>query len=42
MPGRDNFRALDILGWILVIGSLAGVLVHGLGRIFTANGRKEG
>jgi octaheme c-type cytochrome (tetrathionate reductase family) len=42
MPGRDNFRVLDIFGWILVLGSLAGVTLHGLGRIFTSNGRKEG
>jgi octaheme c-type cytochrome (tetrathionate reductase family) len=42
MPGRENFRLLDISGWILVLGSLMGVLLHGLGRIFTSNGRKEG
>ena len=41
MPGRDNFRALDTLGWIVVIGALLGVVLHGLGRVFTANGRKE-
>jgi octaheme c-type cytochrome (tetrathionate reductase family) len=42
MPGRDSFRILDTLGWIVVIGSLLGVILHGLGRIFTSNGRKEG
>ena len=42
MPGRDHFRFLDIFGWLVVLGSLVGVTLHGLGRIFTANGRKEG
>jgi hypothetical protein len=42
MPGRDNFRVLNTLGWILVIGSLVGVSLHGLGRIFTYKGRKRG
>lgn len=44
MPGRDKFTYLCYLGWFLVIGSLAGVSLHGLGRIFTrrnGNGRKE-
>jgi len=40
MPGRDRVRPLDVLGWIAVFGALAGVLVHGLTRMFT-NGRKE-
>ena len=41
MPGRDKFNALDALGWIAVLGSLVGVCLHGLTRMFT-NGRKEG
>jgi len=41
MPGRDKFELLDSLGWILVLGHLLGVGVHGLTRMFT-NGRKEG
>jgi octaheme c-type cytochrome (tetrathionate reductase family) len=41
MPGRDRFRPLDSLGWILVVGSLIGVAVHAGMRMFT-NGRKEG
>jgi hypothetical protein len=40
MPGRDRTGTLDVMGWIVVLGSLLGVLVHGLGRFFT-NGRKE-
>ncbi len=41
MPARDNFSLLDSLGWILVLGHLLGVTIHGLTRMFT-NGRKEG
>jgi octaheme c-type cytochrome (tetrathionate reductase family) len=40
MPGRDHFSLLDSLGWILVLGHLLGVAIHGLTRVFT-NGRKE-
>ncbi len=32
MPGRDNFRWLDILGYFALGGALAGVLTHGLLR----------
>jgi octaheme c-type cytochrome (tetrathionate reductase family) len=38
MPARDGAGVIDALGWILVLGSLVGVSVHGLGRIF-AKGR---
>ena len=41
MPGRDRIGGLDTLGWVAVIGALIGVCIHGLGRIFTTNGRKE-
>lgn len=41
MPGRDGSKVIDTLGWVLVLGSLLGVTLHGLGRIFTSNGRKE-
>jgi hypothetical protein len=41
MPGRDRFAPLDAMGWILVLGSLVGVCLHGLTRMFTS-GRKEG
>jgi octaheme c-type cytochrome (tetrathionate reductase family) len=41
MPRRDRFKWLDIFGWIVVIGSLGGVTLHGLGRIFASNNRKE-
>jgi octaheme c-type cytochrome (tetrathionate reductase family) len=41
MPCRDNFEALDTVGWIVVIWSFVGVFLHGLGRIFTSISRKE-
>jgi len=41
MPGRDSLKALDLLGWILMFGSLAAVILHGFGRIFTRGSRKE-
>jgi len=28
---------MDWIGWILVIGSVIGVALHGLGRFFTKN-----
>ncbi len=40
MPGRDSMQALDIFGWLLFFGSLAGVLGHGFLRIFSHNKRK--
>jgi len=40
MPGRDQLKTLDFLGWAVILGSLGGVLLHGLGR-FIANGRKR-
>ena len=40
MPGRDNAGIVDTLGWLLVLGSLIGVVIHGIGRVFT-NGKKR-
>jgi octaheme c-type cytochrome (tetrathionate reductase family) len=41
MPGRDRVKWLDILGWMAVLGALAGVVLHGFGRLFTkGNGKK--
>lgn len=34
MPGRDSFQWLDFIGWAAVLGSLAGVVLHGFGRMF--------
>ena len=41
MPGRDSFKALDVAGWAIILASLCGVVLHGLGRIFTNGRRKE-
>jgi octaheme c-type cytochrome (tetrathionate reductase family) len=35
VPGRDYNLAIDLLGWLLVGGTLAGVLVHGGLRFMT-------
>jgi octaheme c-type cytochrome (tetrathionate reductase family) len=40
MPGRDKFQLLDSLGWILVLGHVLGVGVHGLTRMFTNGARR--
>jgi hypothetical protein len=34
MPGRDANPWIDQIGWFVVLASLAGVLVHGLMRLF--------
>lgn len=41
MPGRDVNPLLDWMGWLLVLGSLAGVMLHGLGRIFTRKAKEK-
>ena len=41
MPGRDKFRILDSIGWILVPGHILGVGIHGLTRIFTRGSKED-
>ncbi len=41
MPGRDRSAPVDSLGWMIILGSLGGVGLHGLGRFFTRNGRRK-
>ncbi len=41
MPGRDRIALVDTLGWVLVLGALAGVTLHGLGRFFSRNGKED-
>ena len=41
MPGRDKSTPVDSLGWLIVLGSLGGVGLHGLGRFFTRKNAKE-
>jgi hypothetical protein len=40
MPGRDDFKTINIVGWVLVLGTVVGVTFHGLGRAL-ARRRKE-
>jgi octaheme c-type cytochrome (tetrathionate reductase family) len=40
MPGRDANTGVTYLGWLVVLGSVAGVLFHGIGRM-VASVRKE-
>jgi octaheme c-type cytochrome (tetrathionate reductase family) len=32
MPARDNYTLLDVIGWLVVVGSLIGVILHGFAR----------
>ncbi len=41
LPGRDRSNFIDSIGMIAVLGALAGVLLHGLGRFFTRNGKEN-
>lgn len=41
LPGRDRSSFIDSLGMIAVLGALLGVLLHGLGRFFTRNGKED-
>ncbi len=43
MPGRDYNHWINTIGWIMALGALIGVVLHGLGRIFSgANGSGKG
>ena len=41
MPGRDRLKPIDIAGWIIVLCSFGGIVLHTMGRIFTNGRRKE-
>lgn len=42
MPGRDQNSLIDTLGWLLVLGTLGGVSLHGIIRIFfSRKGRNQ-
>ncbi|MFO7752301.1 MAG: tetrathionate reductase family octaheme c-type cytochrome [Desulfobacteraceae bacterium] len=41
LPGRDRLKILDTIGWLAVFGALAAVVLHGLGRFFSKNGKEE-
>ncbi|MCG7906697.1 MAG: cytochrome C, partial [Candidatus Thiodiazotropha taylori] len=41
MPGRDRNETLDLIGWLMVLGTFGGVTVHGLGRMVSKKGRSS-
>jgi len=41
MPGRDRFNPVDFGGWTLVLGALAGVFFHAMGRVFTRQNKED-
>jgi hypothetical protein len=41
MPARDDAGIIDTLGWIFILGSLIGVVIHGIGRIFAVGRRRK-
>ena len=41
MPGRDRFRWMDMLGGLIVFGTVGGVALHGLGRVFSRRRRRK-
>lgn len=41
MPGRDNNSLVDTMGSVGVLGALLGVVLHGLGRIFTSGAKED-
>ncbi|MBU3951848.1 MAG: cytochrome C, partial [Proteobacteria bacterium] len=41
LPGRDRSNLIDSIGMMAVLGALVGVMLHGLGRFFTRNGKEE-
>ncbi len=42
LPGQSRYPWLDRLGWLVVLGTLGGVLLHGFGRLVAANKRNGG
>jgi len=41
MPGRDSIKIINWFGWIGILGSFAGVFLHGLFRFISNKRRKE-
>jgi len=42
MPGRDSMYWLDLIGWLMVLGTLGGVTVHAIGRAIARRSRRKG
>jgi len=41
LPGRDKNKWLDIIGWLVVLGTLGGVSLHGFVRILFSRKRRN-
>ncbi len=41
LPGRDKNTWLDLIGWLVVLGTLGGVVFHGLARLFFTRRRRN-
>lgn len=41
IPGRDRNELLDLIGWLMVLGTLGGVSLHGLVRFIASNKRNS-
>ena len=41
MPGRDRNNYLDLIGWLVVAGTLGGVLLHGTIRLIANRRRRD-
>jgi len=41
LPGRDNNKILDTIGWLAVAGTFGGVGIHGLIRVLFSRRRKK-
>ncbi|GAG46913.1 unnamed protein product [marine sediment metagenome] len=41
LPGKNKSNLIDTIGWLSVLGALAGVFLHGIGRFFTRNGKEN-
>jgi octaheme c-type cytochrome (tetrathionate reductase family) len=40
MPGRDSFTLLQTFGWIVIVTSLGGIILHAAGRFLVNSGKK--
>ena len=41
MPGRDRFAWLDLLGGLIVLGTIGGIAIHGAARLIARSGRRK-
>jgi hypothetical protein len=41
MPGRDRSEWIDMIGALMILGTLGGVSIHGIGRMIAARKRRK-